>query len=292
MPKRLATAALLACAGLAGCCCGSPPPTLRIGPPDPTLPPVALRTLPVPQGAIWVPMAIRERWVYEASWNGLPVGTATIEATDVREIRGRKALHIACTIQPSAYIRAVYRIKDEVATDIDIETGLPLRFSKHIEEGDRLKDEYIEFDHAGKTATYYRKDTGEGETAFTPIRTLTIPEGTQDPLSCLFRARAMPLKDGEDGVVSVSTDGKTYDTHLRVVRREPVYVANFGEVVTVLIDPVLEYEGILPSKGRMQLWVEEETRIPLKLEVQIKIGTLYGRLIAREGGATSFRPLK
>lgn len=266
--------------------CGAPP-----------LPPAAgtgvsaIVTIPVAPGAVWVPMAVGERWVYAASWNGLPVGTATIEATDVREIRGRRALHVACTIQPSAYIRAVYKLKDEVATDIDLETGLPLRFTKHVEEGDRLKDEYIEFDHAGKTATYYRRETGEGEKAFTPLKTLAIPEGVHDPFSCLFRARALPLKDGESAAIRVNTDGKTYDTRLKAVRRQPLFLANFGDLRSILLDPTLEYEGIFPSKGRLQMWVEEDTRVPLKLQVDIRIGTVYGELIAREGAADPFRPI-
>ena len=243
-----------------------------------------------PGASRWVPLAVGERWVYSATWNGLPVGTATIEATDIREIRGRKALHVSCTTEVSAYIRAVYRLKDEVATDIDLQTGCTLRFSKHIEEGDRLKDEYIEFDPGAKTATYYRKDTGEGEKTFTPIHTMPVPDGVQDPLSCLLQARAMSLQDGEDAVVKVNTDEKTYDTHLKAIRHQPLYLANFGDLRSILIDPTLEYEGIFPSKGRLLLWVEEDTRVPLKLQIEIKVGTIYGTLIRRDG-AEAFKPI-
>ena len=92
-------------------------------------------------GAFWVPMAPGERWIFSTSWNGIPVGTASIECTDVREVLGRKALHVVCTVQPNGYIEAIYHLRDEIASDdIDLETG-SAEIHQHIEEGERCKDE-------------------------------------------------------------------------------------------------------------------------------------------------------
>ena len=286
MRKLPILAALVPLAAWTGCC-ALPAPPPRAHPLDPDAP---VQVIPVAPGAAWVPMAVGERWIYAATWNGIPVGTAVLEATDLRSVRGRKALHVACTVQLSAYIRAFYHLQDEVATDLDVETGLPLRFTKHIEEGKRLKDEYITFDHAGKTATYYRQDTGEGETSFTPILAVNIPEGVHDPLSCAFRARALALKEGQEETVRVNTDEKTYDTKLTALAREILDLGDFGPLKAIRLEPTLEYEGVLPNKGRMTLWVEEETRVPLKIEVQIKIGTVTAELVGREGAAAPFRP--
>ncbi len=279
--------AFLAVCALAGCDWREAPPAAP--PPAPAPEPPPAYVLPALFAKSWVPMAAGERWIYAAHWNGIPVGTATIEAVEVRQVLGRKALHVRCTIQPNAAIQAVYHVKDEISTDIDLETGWPLRFAKHIEEGSRLKDEVIQFDHAGKTATYYRCKLDEGETVFTPVLVMPIPEGVQDPLSCLFQARAMPLQEGDEGVIRVNTDERTYDTRLKVLKHLPVYLANFGDLKAILLDPRLDYEGIFPSKGSLKLWVEEETRIPLKLEVQIKIGTVQGELVRREGGRGTFK---
>ncbi len=287
MTRQLNLLALLAPLALAGCCGlrGSLPP--RVHPLDPEAP---IQVIPVAPGAAWIPPAVGERWVYAATWNGIPVGTAVLEATDLRMVRGRKALHMACTVQLSAYIRAFYHLQDEVATDIDVETGLPLQFTKHIEEGKRLKDEFIAFDHAGKVATYYRQETGEGETSFTPLLAMDIPDGVQDPLSSLFRARALKLLDGQEETIQVNTDEKTYATRLKALGRERLTLEAFGTVSAIRIDPSLDYEGVLPSKGRMQLWVEEETRIPLKMVLEIKIGSVSAELIGREGAAAPFKP--
>ncbi len=286
MPSLVALVALPALASLAGCC-GAPGLPPRIRPLDPEAP---VQTIPIRPGAAWVPPAVGERWVYAATWNGISMGTATLEAVDLREIRGRKALHIACTGQLNAAIGTFYHLKDEVATDLDVETGLPLQFTKHIEEGKRLKDEYIAFDQAGKTATYYRQETGEGETAFTPILAVSIPDGVHDPLSCLFRARALALKNGQEEVIRVNTDEKTYDTRLTALGRETLSLDAFGPLKAVRLSPSLQYEGVLPSKGRMRLWVEDETRIPLLIELEIKVGTIRMELIAREGGSAPFKP--
>ena len=233
-------------------------------------------------GASWVPMAPSERWIFSASWNGIPVGTACIECVDVREVRGRKVLHVACTVQPNGYIEAIYHLRDEISSDIDLETGLPLRFTKHIEEGSRLKDEYIEFDHAKRTATYFKKKLDEGETEFKVVHTMEIPEGIQDPLSSLLRLRALALKEGVEEIVKVGTDEKVYDTHVQALARQPVYLPNFGDLKTVYVQPILEYEGIFPNKGRLDLWMEEETRAPVKLQVEIKIGLVQATLVRRD----------
>ena len=278
---------LLALAALPGCCLCGPGLPPRAHPLDPE---AAIRTVPVQAGALWVPPAVGERWVYAATWNGIPMGTAALEAVDLRQVQGRQALHVAATAQLSAGLRLFYHLKDEVATDLDVETGLPLRFTKHIEEGKRLKDEYIVFDHAGKVSTYYRQDTGDGETSFTPIRAVYVPEGVHDALSCLFRARALALKEGREEVIRVTTDEKTYDTRLTALGRETVTLDAFGALKAIRLGPSLEYEGVLPNKGRMRLWVEEGTRIPLVVEVEIKIGTVRVELIAREGAAEPFTP--
>ena len=101
---------------------------------------------------------------------------------------------------------------------------------------------------------------------------MEIPEGIQDPLSSLFRLRALALQEGAEEIVKVNTDEKTYETHVQAVSRQPLYVPNFGDLNTVFVQPVLEYEGIFPNKGKLDLWLEEGTRAPVQLQVQIKIG--------------------
>ena len=64
--------------------------------------------------------------------------------------------------------------------------------------------------------------------------------------------------------------------------RQPLYVPNFGDLNTVFVQPVLEYEGIFPNKGKLDLWLEEGTRAPVQLQVQIKIGMVQGVLIRRD----------
>ena len=90
-------------------------------------------------------------------------------------------------------------------------------------------------------------------------------------------------------VVRVNTDETTYDTRLKVLRHLPVYLSQFGDLKAILLDPRLEYEGIFPSKGSLALWLDEETRVPLKLQVEIKIGIIQGELVRREGGRGTFK---
>lgn len=281
-------------AALSGCGLEPAPPSPEPAPAPGAAPGAAVPLPPRPRlfAGGWVPMGVGERWIYSACWNGIPVGTAEIHAEGIRTVKGRRALTVRCVIRPNGYIDALYHVRDEIATDIDLETGWPLRFAKHIEEGKRLKDEYIEFDPAGKTATYYARKTGEGETDFVPVAVMAVPEGIHDPLSSLFAARALPLKDGDVSVVAVNTDEKTYPTELKVLGRGAFYAGSFGDVTAIRIEPHLDYDGIFPPrKGKLSLWVEEATRVPLRILVEIKIGTVDGELVRCEGGP-AFKPLR
>jgi len=241
---------------------GAPDTTRSAGPEESPLK-HRMRTLELAEG---------ERLVYEIKWSGMPAGASTMSVKWKRDFEGAQAYHVECETKTNKLTGWAYAVDDKAITIIDVEGGFSRLFQMSKSE-DRVKQtEHIRFDYERDIAVYEQRRPGPFPTQ---SRKLVHIDGfVQDPLSCLYYLRATPLSPGDTLRMPVHTARRTWPLTVEVVRREELDIPGFGKLSTLRVEPTMHFPGIFVRKGRMVIWLEEETRIPVRMNVDIPIGSI------------------
>ena len=238
-----------------------------------------------PPAHVRLPLTVRlgEKLVYEVRWSGIPAGRSVLLVKYKREIDGSPVFHIECRTNSNAFLDMIYPVDDRVITIVDAEEGFSHLFEMSIKEGRVERREHIRFDYEAGLAIYERFDPGP----FKPRsrKAVRIDGPLQDPLSSLYYLRELDLAVGETVHVPVHTARRAWTLAVDVLRREELEIPRFGRLKTLRIEPAMRFPGIFVRKGRMAVWLEEETRVPVLMHVDIPIGSVKVTLADTENAA-------
>ncbi|MDX8397387.1 MAG: DUF3108 domain-containing protein [Mariprofundaceae bacterium] len=108
-----------------------------------------------------------------------------------------------------------------------------------------------------------------------------VSAGHLNVMDAFFRVRNTKLKAGDTLTIAVFDSRKTYNVIVTVGKKTKMLKAPWGGHVECLsLEPVLQTAGLFSSKGKMKIWVTNDSRhIPIKLIAKIKIGHIVGTLI-------------
>ena len=82
----------------------------------------------------------------------------------------------------------------------------------------------------------------------------------------------------------MSADFKNYDLEVKVHKKERIEIPGLGAHDAILVEPIAKFKGIFMSKGKMQVWVTDDSRkIPLLMKSRIPVGSLVAVLEKIEG---------
>ncbi|MHC5058790.1 MAG: DUF3108 domain-containing protein [Planctomycetota bacterium] len=257
-------ASLALCAGLAARALGggAPDTTRSAGPEN-----VPLRHQMRP-----IELAEGERLVYEIKWSGMPAGASTLSVKWKRDFEGSQAYHVECQTKANKLTGFAYPVDDKTITIIDAAGGFSRLFQMSKNEARIRKTEHIRFDYENDLAVYEQRRPGPFPTR--SRKRVHIDGLMQDPLSCVYYLRATPLSPGDKLRMPVHTERRTWPLTVEVVRREEIDVPGFGTLSTLRLEPTMHFPGIFVRKGRMVIWVEEETRIPVRMNVDVPVGSV------------------
>ena len=64
-----------------------------------------------------------------------------------------------------------------------------------------------------------------------------------------------------------------------MIRKERIVTAA-GEFDTVVVNPLLKFEGIFQRKGEVYLWLTDDSRkMPVRMKSKIAIGSIFAELV-------------
>jgi len=108
-----------------------------------------------------------------------------------------------------------------------------------------------------------------------------VAAGHLNVIDAFFRVRSAKLIAGQTLSIPVFDSRKTYDVVVTVGKKKKLLRAPWGgHVECISIEPMLKTEGIFSSKGKLKIWVTNDSRhIPMKLVAKIKIGHIVGTLV-------------
>jgi hypothetical protein len=221
-----------------------------------------------------------EKLVYDIRWSGMPAGAATLSVKWKRDFEGAKAYHVECETKTNRFTSFSYPVEDKTITIIDAKGAFSRLFQMSKSEHRIKRTEHIRFDYENDIAVYEQRRPGPFPTK--SRKRVHIDGFMQDPLSCVYYLRTMPLSPGDTVRMPVHTERRVWPLTIEVVRREELDIPGFGKLSTLRIEPTMHFPGIFVRKGRMVIWVDEETRIPVRMHVDIPIGSITVTLVDTE----------
>lgn len=215
--------------------------------------------------------SIPERLEFDISYTGISAGRAVQEVT----MEGDE-VHITSTARSAAWLKLFFPVDDHIESFLIRSTpqsiGAPRLYRERIREGwtrfqkdavfDRQKLEVTTKDFIKKTEN-----------------TQKITEKTYDTLSSFFFFRSVPLQVGTSHFIDIFDCKRLWNTEVQVLRREEVETP-LGKFKTIVIKPLLKFEGIFARTGDMHIWLtDDERKIPVMMKSKVKIGSITATLV-------------
>jgi hypothetical protein len=157
-----------------------------------------------------------------------------------------------------------YKVRDKYETFIDVNTLLPRRFIRNVNEGGFIIYENISF-------------LPESGHAVSANGVFKVPACVQDVLSAIYYARNIDYnkyKPGDKIPFSMFLDNNVYHLYIRYVGKEKI-TTRYGVFNTIKIAPLL-IEGTIFSGGeKMAVWVtDDENKLPVRVDSPILVGSV------------------
>ncbi len=237
-----------------------------------------------------------EKLVFDVTWMGIKAGQATLEARGVVQLNGRQAYHLVTTAQSAPFISTFYRVDDRSDSYLAWGPLRSLQFDKQLREGRYRHNSQTAFDHEAKVATLRYLDFGpvpKGVTRLEEAERYTkyveqefpLNAGALDELSVLYFVRTLRLDQGRTVTAKVFASKKNWDLEVKVLGQETLETV-LGPRETMLVEPLLKFEGIFQQKGRVLVWLTQDAeRIPVLMKSEVKIGSFVSTLTRREVGS-------
>jgi hypothetical protein len=178
-----------------------------------------------------------------------------------------------------------FKVRDRYESYIDEQTLLSRRFNRDIREGSFESYTETWFDPGRRKAIYLDEQKQRTE--------YDAPEGIQDVISALYFARsrhdARALRPGDRISLRNFLDRKTFDLEAVVLGRE-TFPFQGQDLPVLKFELLIDDVGIITDGGRIFFWMtEDENKIPLRIECELRFGSLAADLEECRGLKYPFR---
>jgi hypothetical protein len=210
---------------------------------------------------------------YNLAWMRVTGGTARMTIAPSGDDRFR----ITSVAKSSPGFSRIFKVRDEIETFVARSDFSTLRYVKRLNEEDDSIEEVTVVEDGVATRT--RKK----------VKKVDVPRPVFDPMSVIFFLRMQTLAPGETHELELIADGKRYDVHARVVRRETISTPA-GRFATVVVEPQMSSGGVARDE-RLFIWYSDDWRhLPVRIRTEVKFGAITANLTAVRGGVQSIEP--
>ncbi len=212
---------------------------------------------------------------YGVYYSFIKAGTAYIKTRGLTNVNGKKAYLIQTTAFSASVIDSVFKVRDINYSWLDATTFHSLGYSQSVREGNYKRDEWVTFDN--ENGRFYgqvqKKEKPKVIAGLLDIEVL-------DMLSSLYYVRTQPLEIGKDVTFDIINREKQYPLVVKVLGKEKVKT-EAGKFDCWVVEPQFRGEGIFVAKGKsLKVWLtDDKYRMPVKMSVEVFIGSVYAELL-------------
>lgn len=214
--------------------------------------------------------SVNKRFVYYIYWSGIKAGEAVMEYSSTPE-----GITIRTHATSAPIISFFYPVND-IAESTLYPDGYPKKFTLKVRQGRHKRDKvtYFERKVEGKPQKIIYNNIREDET-----EEFFFDKMAYDPLSAFYEMTKWDLVIGQTVFIDIFDTRKLWNTEVRVLRKERISVPA-GEFDTIVVNPILQSEGIFLKTGEITIWsTDDDRRLPVLLKSKAIIGYFSAELV-------------
>ncbi len=234
------------------------------------LPLLLLAALPL---AAETKLAVREgeMFTYKVSWAVLP-GAGEIKISAAADTTGSTPrLRVTTTTRTRGLASVLFPFDATAESLFDLARGHLLSLAESSTQRGKKSEHAVTFDYTTAQALYSVPGGSDAP------RALPMPAGDpMDLITSLVQTRAWDLKPGEKRDALVLFDDDFYELTIHAARFEEVRTS-LGKFQALVLEPRMDKtapKGMFKRGSTARVWIsQDERRLPVKFEVEFKVGT-------------------
>lgn len=225
---------------------------------------------------------------YEIGYGFLNAGEASLITRPGPDTNKLEFLTLA---RNNGFFESIYPVRDTIVTKVEIPRLIPSYFRKVVHEGSFHSKSQILFDNkAGRALLSDTVFESDGRVRRSFDTTVTIEGIYHCIISAFYQVRAMYLEPGKVGYFSAVSGKKKYKMKILCHRRETITVQG-GTFPCLVVEPILEGDGIFQAKGSLTIWLSDDfRRLPVLMKSKIAVGSIRAELKSFRQGPIAFTP--
>lgn len=219
------------------------------------------------------PNACGKAFLFMAKKFGVPVLKASIGINNSFSEKGRSLYQIQACVDSLHSPGFLFRMKNRFTSIVEIETCLPVRYVKEINQGGFLikNKNYLQtltFDFSHKRVLIEKTEKSREQE-------IPITADTYDPLSMFARCYLKEeLNPGQDIRMSIY-DGVKLRQMIFHSKKERIESMLFGEVEAVCLESATSFSAFGDKEGIIRIWYSTDgKKTPLAMELDLPVGSL------------------
>jgi hypothetical protein len=180
----------------------------------------------------------------------------------------------------------IYKVRDQIESEVLRDSFSTVSYEKTLNENGKMKEDDTVIDPVTRNAS---RKKGQKEKVFH----INPPPPYLDPLSVLYRLRALDLTPGKVYTFTVYADGNVYEMTATVRKDRETVKTAAGTFNCVSVEPKMAGRGGLfrDDNSRMIFWyTDNNLHIPVRIRSELKFGSITATLRAVHAGVTSTEP--
>ncbi|WKW46105.1 DUF3108 domain-containing protein [Myroides sp. JBRI-B21084] len=229
-----------------------------------------------------------EFFKFQVSYGFINAGITTLELKETT-YNGKKVFHAKGDGYTTGFSKTFFKVKDDYQSYFDVETGLPYRFVRKINEGGYTKNQEGFINQNNKTVLLkdYKAKTQ---------KTYNVPHNVQDVISAFYYLRNHDkinnIKVGETISIDMFFDDETFKFKLKFMGYEKIKT-KFGTINSMKFRPYVMAGRVFKEQESLTLWVSnDENKVPLKIQASLLVGSLKAELIQYKNIKTNLKLIK
>lgn len=218
-----------------------------------------------------LPVREGERLTYRVSWAVVSGAGEIIVSTQREETTDGPRLLITTTTATRKLARMLLPFDAEAKSLFDLKTGRLISLQEKSAQRTKQSEHQVTFDYTARRATYL------GSKSASQPQVLEMPPGDPtDLIMGLLQTRTWDLQPGDKRDALVLFTNEFYELTIYHTRDEKVRTP-LGTFDTMVLEPRMEKtppKGMFKRGSTARVWIgRDERRLPVKFEVEFKIGT-------------------
>jgi hypothetical protein len=230
------------------------------------------------------PFRVGEKITHSVRYFAAEAGTLTLEVLPFSVVNNKKSYHFQIELHTSRLFSAVYSVEDKVDTYLDFNTMVPHVFKTNIRESGKLSQAQGYFDHEKLKSNFWEKKYTQKNGQENIKKSWDLLPFSQNAFSSIFYMRVFKWKIGKEYSFRVSDDEKNVVFKAKAILKEKLKT-DAGDFDAIKIKADITSRGALTTSSPLFLWVSDDDRkLLLKIEADIKIGSLVSEIVDIERG--------